>query len=398
MKIAIVCYPTYGGSGVVATELGRFLAQRGHEVHFISSSMPFRLQHSPETNITFHEVPTMNYDVLNGNLYGIALASKIIQVVKDYHLEIVHVHYAVPHAISAFLARSALGKNEYPFKVVTTLHGTDITLTGRAPSFFPIVTYAINGSDAVTSVSQWLKDETIREFDIKRPIDVISNFVDVQQFRRGLNPCKRSYFAPNGESVLLHISNFRPVKRIPDVIEVFNRVQKKQPAVLVMVGDGPEKEAAAEQARRLGLLNKIRFLGKQDDIEYFMSCADVFLFPSEYESFGLAALEAMSCELPVVASNGGGLKEVIHHGETGLLANVGDVEAMTDHALTLLNDTALARKIGRQARESVLQQYVPELIIPQYEALYQRVLTETSLVAPMEFNIVDPNLAYAEGI
>ncbi len=374
MIIGIVCYPTYGGSGVVATELGRFLSQRGHEVHFISSSMPFRLQHSPENNITFHEVTSLEYDVLTGNLYGISLASKIIQVVRDFKLDIVHAHYAVPHAISAIMARSAMGKGEPPFKVVTTLHGTDITLTGKAPSFFPIVNYAMNESDAITSVSEWLKKETIQTFNLERPIHVIPNFVDVQQFRRGLSHCKRSYLAPNNESILLHISNFRPVKRIHDVINVFNLVQKEHSSVLVMVGDGPEKDAAIEQVRRLGLRDKVKFVGKQDDIEYYMSCADAFLFPSEYESFGLAALEAMSCELPVIASNGGGLREVMIHGETGFLADVGDVEQMARHTLDVIRNPDLGRKIGKQAREYVLSHYLPEQVIPQYEALYESVL------------------------
>lgn len=376
MKIGIVCYPTYGGSGVVATELGRFLSQRGHEVHFISSSMPFRLQHSPENNIVFHEVTSLEYDVLTGNLYGISLASKIIQVARDYKLDIVHAHYAVPHAISAIMARSAMGDSASSFKVVTTLHGTDITLTGKAPSFYPIVNYAMNQSDAITSVSQWLKEETLREFELTKPIQVIPNFVDVQQFRRGLTFCKRSYLAPNNERILLHISNFRPVKRIQDVIHVFNLVQKQQPSVLVMVGDGPEKDAANELVRSLGLRDKVKFVGKQDDIEYYMSCADAFLFPSEYESFGLAALEAMSCELPVISSNGGGLGEVMKNGETGFLSNVGDVEQMAAHALQVLQNPELGRKIGQQARAAVLSKYLPELIIPQYEALYKAVLSE----------------------
>jgi len=397
MKIGIVCYPTYGGSGVVATELGRFLSRNGHEVHFISSTLPFRLQHDPETNITFHEVSSMDYPVLNGNLYGISLASKIVQVVQEHHLEILHVHYAVPHAISAFMARSALGKEEYPFKVVTTLHGTDITLTGKAPSFYPIVTYAINTSDAVTSVSEWLKDETIREYEIKRPIDVIPNFVDTEKFRRGLSPCKRSYLAPNDEKILLHISNFRPVKRLTDIINTFNIVQKKTPAILVMVGDGPDRDKAAHLARQYGIAEKVKFVGKQEDIEYFMSCADVFLFPSEYESFGLAALEAMSCELPVVCSNGGGLPEVIHHGETGFLSNVGDYEDMAKNVLHIIDNPELAIKIGKAARKDVNERFLPDQIIPQYEALYERLLANKTTPKPMN-GTYSANFEFADGI
>lgn len=386
MKIGIVCYPTYGGSGVVATELGRFLALRGHEVHFISSALPFRLLHEPTANITFHEVQTLEYPVLHGELYGIALASKIVQVVRDVGLDVVHVHYAVPHAISAFIARSVLGKEDHPFKVVTTLHGTDITLVGRAPSFFPVVQYAINRSDAVTTVSQWLREETIREFAIKRPIDVIPNFVDEHKFRRGLQPCKRSHFAPHGEKILLHISNFRPVKRVGDVVRVFAKVRERLPAVLVMIGDGPDRDLACHMARDLGVGRHVHFLGKQESIEYYFSCADLFLFPSEYESFGLAALEAMACEVPVVASRAGGLPEVIEHERTGYLAPMGDVEEMARWAIRALENDALRADIGLAARRSVHEQFLPERIIPMYEALYERVLRESAPVNPVAPN------------
>jgi N-acetyl-alpha-D-glucosaminyl L-malate synthase BshA len=397
MKIGIVCYPTYGGSGVVATELGRFLALRGHEVHFISSSIPFRLVHEPIDGIVFHEVQTLEYPVLQGDLYGIALASKIVQVVQDFGLDVVHVHYAVPHAISAFMARSVLGRQEHPFKVVTTLHGTDITLVGRAPSFFPIVRYAIDRSDAVTAVSDWLRLETVRAFDVKRPIDVIPNFVDEKKFRRGLTPCKRSVYAPRGEKILLHISNFRPVKRVVDVVEVFARVRRQTPAVLLMVGDGPDRDAARNRACQLGVLDGVHFLGKQEAIQFFMSCADLFLFPSEYESFGLAALEAMACEVPVVASRAGGLPEVIDHGRTGFLAPMGNVEEMAALAINVLKNDTLRAEIGRAARASVEQHFLPARIIPQYEELYARVLRESAPVRPDDGNR-EMSYLYADGI
>jgi N-acetyl-alpha-D-glucosaminyl L-malate synthase BshA len=380
MKIGIVCYPTYGGSGVVATELGRFLALRGHEVHFISSAVPFRLVHDAIDGVFFHEVQSLEYPVLQGELYGIAVSSKIVQVVQHHNLDVVHAHYAVPHAISAFIARATLGHDTHPFRVVTTLHGTDITLVGRAPSFFPLVQYAINRSDAVTTVSEWLKAETIREFDIRRPIEVISNFVDTSKFRRGHVPCKRSHFAPNGEKILMHISNFRPVKRVEDVVRIFARVRERIPAVLLMIGDGPDRDKAHTLARELGVLQHVRFLGKQESIEHYMSCADLFLFPSEYESFGLAALEALSCEIPVVASASGGLPEVIDHGETGFLAPPGDVETMAAHAIDILSDSKRLLEMGRLGRQRVEARYLASKVIPRYEELYARVMDRSARV------------------
>lgn len=386
MRIGIVCYPTYGGSGVVATELGRFLAQRGHEVHFISSAVPFRLSHEPQDRVIFHEVQSVEYPVLPSELYTISVASKITQVVELFRLDVVHVHYAVPHTISAFLARSALGREQHPFVVVTTLHGTDITLVGRQPSYFPIVRYAINRSDAVTTVSQWLSDMTVKEFGTTRPIDVIPNFVDETKFRRGLQPCKRATYAPFGEKILLHTSNFRPVKRVEDVVRIFARVRKEIPSVLLMIGDGPDRERAQNMARELGVLGSVHFLGKQESIEVFMSCADCFLFPSEYESFGLAALEAMSCEIPVVASATGGLPEVIKDGETGFLAPLGDVDMMAEKALRVLRDDALAQRIGKAARSVVHEKYLPGAIVPMYEEVYENALRGSSRVRPAMFN------------
>lgn len=374
MRIAIVCSPTYGGSGVVATELGRFLAERGHEVHFISIAMPFRLAPEATRNVYFHEVQAVNYPVLPGELYGIAIASKTVQVAQDYGVDVVHAHYAIPHAISAWLAREVAQNGCKPFKVVTTLHGTDITLVGRAPGFFPVARFAIERSDAVTAVSEWLRRETCREFGVRTPIEVIPNFVDDRQFVHKPDCPLKKYYAPNGEKVLLHVSNFREVKRIPDVIKVFARVQEQVAATLLMVGDGPERDAGQQLARELGIQQNVHFLGKQERIEGFFGCSDLMLFPSEYESFGLAALEAMACEVPVVASNGGGLPEVIEHGVDGFLANVGDVDAMARHAVGILRDAQAHATMGRAARKKAMEAYHPDRIIPQYEALYERVL------------------------
>ena len=376
MKIGIVCSPTYGGSGVVATELGRFLAQRGHEVHFISVAMPFRLDPRPNENILFHEVQNINYPVLPGEMHGITIASKTVQVAQDYGLDIVHAHYAIPHAISAWLAREVSPRTCKRFKVVTTLHGTDITLVGKAPSFFPIAQFAIENSDAVTTVSDWLRRETIKEFGIKRDINVIPNFVDERIFRRGLAGCRKQHYAPNNEKILMHISNFRPVKRIQDVIRVFAKVQEKIPAKLILIGDGPERDGAQQLARDLRLLQHVYFLGKQDHTENFLSCSDVMLFPSEYESFGLAALEAMASENVVIASNGGGIPELINNGVNSFMADVGDVDTMASMALEILADDERRKEMGRTARKDADERFHPDKIVPMYERLYESVLTD----------------------
>lgn len=373
MKIGIVCSPTYGGSGVVATELGRSLAQRGHQVHFISIAMPFRLDASPAENIYYHEVHSLDYPVLPGELWGISIASRTVQVVEDYKLDIVHAHYAIPHAISAWLARSVMPSTK--FRMVTTLHGTDITLVGKAPSFFPIARFAIENSDAVTAVSSWLREETIREFGIEKEIHVIPNFVDDQKFQRRVTCPLKEHFAPNGEKILLHVSNFRAVKRVNDVVEVFARVADKIPSRLIFIGDGPDRDAAQKLTRELGVAGMTHFLGKQERIENYFSCADVFLFPSEYESFGLAALEAMCTENIVIASNGGGLREVINHGVDGFLADVGDVDAMAAHALDILGDEARMRDMGAVARRNAIERFHVDNVVPLYENLYNRVLS-----------------------
>ena len=374
MRLAIVCSATYGGSGVVATELGKALAARGHEVHFISAAMPFRLDPAPTKNIFFHEVQTMDYPVLQGELYTISLASKIVQVAQDHGLDLVHAHYAIPHTVSSWLASETLRSSSKPLKVVTTLHGTDITLVGRAPSFYPIIKFAMEKSDAITTVSSWLRDETIREFAFQQPIDVIPNFVDEQVFRKLPDCTLRSWIAPNGEKILMHVSNFRPVKRIPDVVKTFALVRREMPAKLVMIGDGPERDCAQRLARSLHVQQDVHFLGKQEHIEKYYSCADLLLFPSEYESFGLAALEAMAAETVVVASNGGGLPEVIRHGIDGFMANVGDVETMADLAVQILRDDVRRKAMGREARKSAMERFHPAEIVPMYERLYERVL------------------------
>ncbi|CAN5477763.1 N-acetyl-alpha-D-glucosaminyl L-malate synthase BshA [soil metagenome] len=374
MKIGIVCAPTYGGSGVVATELGRFLCRRGHEVHVISTAMPFRLEAAQNENIFFHEVQAVNYPVLPGDLMGIAIAGITASVAQDYDLDIVHAHYAIPHAISAWIARVASPNAR--FKVVTTLHGTDITLIGKAPSFFPIAKFAMENSDAVTTVSNWLKEETYKEFGITKEIHVIPNFVDEKKFMRGRVGCKKSYYAPNGEKIMMHISNFRAVKRIPDVLRVFDLVQKQIPAKLIMIGDGPERDVATVLARELRIMQHVHFLGKQEFIENFLSCSDVMIFPSEYESFGLAALEAMASENAVITSNGGGLPDLITHGVDGYMANVGDVEAMAKYAVEILSDDVKRREMGRKARETALSKYHPDQIVPIYERLYESVIDQ----------------------
>ena len=377
MRIGISCYSTFGGSGVVATEVGKALAARGHEVHLLSPSIPPRLV-GFEDRIVFHEVTASPYPLFENAPYSIALASKMADVAAHHGLEIMHAHYAIPHASAALLARMAL---EGKLKVVTTLHGTDITVVGSDPSYLSMVRLAIRESDAVTSVSEYLRDETYRTFKVDRPIDVIPNFVSAPT--GPAHDC-RKWLAPCSTSILTHISNFRPVKRVMDVMRIFERVRREQPARLVMVGDGPDRTEAEAYARDHGFEQEVRFTGKQLDIDTVLACSDVFLLPSATESFGLAALEAMAHRVPVIASRVGGLPEVVRHGVDGYLEPLGDVEAMAQDALTLLRDCELRKRMGLSAQERALTTFDENPVIDLYEAVYERVLSPVKSIMDLQ--------------
>jgi len=378
MKIGITCYPVYGGSGVVATELGKALAARGHSIHFIAYSMPFRLGHILE-NITFHEVNVNAYPLFEYPPYTLNLTSKLVDVVKYEELDILHMHYAIPHATSAVLARQILAESGRRIPVVTTLHGTDITIVGQDPSFAPVVNYSINQSDGVTAVSQYLKDETCSCCNIRADIEVIPNFIDTARFR----PLEKDHFkqavCPNGEHLLVHVSNFRPVKRAVEVVEVFHKLREAgYPAKLLLVGDGPDRPAAEHRARELGVIDDVRFLGKQEPVEEILAIADIFLMPSGSETFGLAALEAMACGVPVIASDIGGLPELVIDGETGYLRPLGDIEGYAACAKKLLDDPDLLAKMSEKARRRAVDCFDISQIIPMYEAYYERVANQVA--------------------
>lgn len=374
MKIGITCYPTYGGSGAVATELGLSLAERGHEVHFVSYAMPFRLNGFRE-RVFFHEVEMEEYPLFEHPPYSLALAVAMHGVAREADLDLMHVHYAIPHATSAWVARRMLAEEGHDLPIVTTLHGTDITLVGIHPSFQPITRFSIRHSHGLTAVSEYLADQTHEDFDIPREeIEVIPNFIDPERYYPGREPCHRRSLAPGGEKIVMHISNFRAVKRIPDVVMAFARIRDTVPARLILVGDGPERPRAREIAERLGVAEHVVFLGKHAAVEELLHCADLFLLPSESESFGLAALEAMACGVPVVTSDAGGLPEVVIEGEVGHHLPVGDFEGMADAGAAILADRALHRKYAANARAHAVERYSVERVVPMYEDHYRRIL------------------------
>jgi L-malate glycosyltransferase len=370
MKIGIVCYPTYGGSGVVATELGKALAQKGHEIHFITYSQPTRLDYFSE-NLYYHEVNIKSYPLFEFPPYELALASRIVDVVKHEQLDLLHVHYAIPHASAAFMAKQILKKDGINLPVVTTLHGTDITLVGKDASYEPVVTFSINQSDGVTAVSEHLKQETYEHFAVDRDITVIPNFIDFSRFRKQPKEHFKKAICPNGEKLLVHTSNFRKVKRVEDVIRVFSLVRKVVPAKLLLVGDGPERGAIEELSRQTCSHEDVRFLGKLEAVEEVLSVSDLFLMTSEKESFGLAALEAMACEVPVISSNAGGLPELNEDGVSGFLCNVGDVKDMAEKAIHILDANNLPR--FKQGALKRAKEFDVQAILPQYERLYQEI-------------------------
>jgi L-malate glycosyltransferase len=370
MKIGITCYPTYGGSGVVATELGKELAARGHDVHFISYALPIRL--TTTDHVFFHEVEVLSYPLFEYPPYDLVLATKMAEVMTRYDLDLLHVHYAIPHSISAYLAKMMLTDRVVPF--VTTLHGTDITLVGNDRSYLPITRFGIEQSDAVTAVSQYLRQRTVDEFQISRSIEVIPNFVDCNVYDRATDQELRRRFANSDEGILIHISNFRPVKRVEDVIEIFSKVRKQRPARLLMVGDGPERPKAEWLANTHGISEDVLFLGKQNDMARLLSVADILLLPSDLESFGLVALEAMACEVPVVASNVGGLPEVVRHGIDGYLCQPGDVQSMAESCLMILENPTLRAEMGEVARTRARQEFCASKIVLKYEELYHQTI------------------------
>lgn len=371
MKIGITCYPTYGGSGVVATELGIELAARGHEIHFISYAMPIRLTGASE-RIFFHEVEVTTYPLFDHAPYTLALATKMLEVAEEASLDLLHVHYAIPHSVSALLARMMAAPKWLPF--ITTLHGTDITLVGSERSYLPITRFSIEQSDGVTAISNYLRDRTVKEFEIKRPIEVVPNFVNCDLYKRVDNPELRAKWAPNGEPILMHLSNFRPVKRLTDVVEIFALVREKIPAKLILMGDGPDRGAAEYIVRKKRLSKDVCFLGKQDQVYEKLGMGDLFLLPSDTESFGLAALEAMACEMPVIATNVGGLPEVVTDGVDGFLVAPRDVNAAAKRALEILTLPDRGRAMGQLARVNARSKYCSNDVIPMYEAYYKKVL------------------------
>jgi L-malate glycosyltransferase len=374
MRIGIVCYPTFGGSGVLATELGKALAQKGHMVHFITYQQPVRLT-GFIPNIFYHEVQVPTYPLFDYPPYETALASTMVDVIKNNDLDLLHVHYAIPHASAAYMAKKILEKEGKTIPVITTLHGTDITLVGRDKTYAPVVAFSINQSDGITAVSENLRDETYKTFNIEKEIEVIYNFVDVARFTRKPIDAFKKVIAPNGERILMHASNFRKIKRVQDVVKIFHEVHKELPSKLLFVGDGPERQMAEELSRSLGVCDDVRFVGKQEQMEDILAIADLFLLTSDYESFGLAALEAMASGVPVVSTNAGGLKEIMIQGKTGFMADIGDVKSMSRHALDILQDDEVLKTFKMNAAAHA-KKYDISNIVPVYEKLYERFLIQ----------------------
>jgi L-malate glycosyltransferase len=375
MRIGIVCYPTFGGSGVLATELGKALADKGHQIHFITYQQPVRLNEF-NANIFYHEVRVTNYPLFDYPPYETALASAMVDVIVNHQLDLLHVHYAIPHASAAYMAKKIVEAQGKSIPVITTLHGTDITLVGKDKTFAPVVAFSINQSDAITAVSRNLRDETYRTFHIEKEIRVIHNFVDTRRFRKKPLDAFRKVIAPNGERILMHASNFRKIKRVQDVVRIFEIVNKSIPSKLLFVGDGPERSGAEMLGRELGIYEDMRFVGKQEQMEDILAIADLFLLTSDYESFGLAALEAMAAGVPVVSTNAGGLPEIAVHGETGFMDEVGDIQGMSEHALMVISDDEVLKKFKQQAAAHA-KRFDIHTIVPEYEALYNRFLVAT---------------------
>ena len=377
MKIGIVCYPTFGGSGVVATELGLELSKRGHEIHFITYSQPVRLE-LLSNNVHFHEVNVPEYPLFHYQPYELALSSKLVDMVKLHNIDVLHVHYAIPHAYAAYMAKKMLHEEGINLPIVTTLHGTDITLVGSHPFYKSAVAFSINKSDAVTSVSQSLKDDTLRLFDITNDIHVIPNFIDFDKYTHHFTDCQRALMANDDEKIITHISNFRPVKRIEDVIKVFYKIQKEIPAKLMMVGEGPEKEPAELLCKKLDIEDKVVFFGQSHEIDKILCFSDLFLLPSETESFGLAALEAMASGVPVISSNTGGIPEVNKQGVSGFLSNVGDIDDMVKNALSILTDKKTLMAFKKNAKKQA-KAFDLFNIVPLYEAIYNQALIQQTI-------------------
>ena len=372
MKIAIVCYPTFGGSGVVATELGMALSRRGHEVHFITYKQPVRLEQL-SAKIHFHEVDVPEYPLFHYQPYELALSSKLVDMVKLHKIEVLHVHYAIPHAYAGYMAKQMLAQEGIHIPMVTTLHGTDITLVGNHPFYKPAVTFSINNSDVVTSVSQSLKSDTIRLFDVKREIEVVPNFIDIMKYKNSFTDCQRSLMAAEDEKIISHVSNFRKVKRIGDVIRIFYEIQKQVKSRLIMVGQGPEKEPAEELVHELGIEDKVIFLGNSNEVDKILCFSDLFLLPSKSESFGLAALEAMVNRVPVISTNTGGIPEVNIHGYSGYLSEVGAVDEMANNAVKILSNEETLEKFKNNAQKQACN-FDILTVLPLYEQVYKKAL------------------------